>query len=128
LLLQRRAITAQHGAGKLEFPGGKIEPGESAETALAREMVEEWGPVAHELVVGEIATIIHHIYDAPGPEVQLLLYRVSAPGWTVASWKEAVVAEDGVGLEDFAPGELPMGQFLEADQALVRELMVGRFA
>jgi 8-oxo-dGTP diphosphatase len=127
LLLQRRAITAKHGAGKLEFPGGKIEPGESAEAALARELIEEWGPAAADLVVGEIATVIHHIYPVPGPEVQLLLYSVEAPSWQAASWQELVTAETGVGLEDYAVEELPIEDFLEADQELVRSLMAGRF-
>ena len=122
LLLQRRAITAQHGAGKLEFPGGKIEPGESAEAALARELVEEWGPAAGELQVGRIVTVIHHIYPLPGPEVQLLLYSVEAPSWRVADWKACVHAEAGVGLEDYAPAQLPLADFLEADQELVERL------
>lgn len=126
LLLQRRAITAKHGAGMLEFPGGKIEPGESAEIALARELIEEWGPAASELAVGEVVTVIHHIYAPPGPEVQLLLYRVDAPTWTLANWKGRVRPEEGVGLEDYAVEELPLGEFLEADQALVAELIAGR--
>ena len=125
LLLQRRAITAKHGAGKLEFPGGKIEPGESAESALARELIEEWGPAAAELEVGRIATVLHHVYPPPGPEVQLLLYSVDAPSWTPADWKSRVRAEEGVILEDYPVSELPIEDFLEADQELVRALRAG---
>ncbi len=43
LVQQRPEGTAM--AGLWEFPGGKIEPGESPEAALARELVEELGIV-----------------------------------------------------------------------------------
>lgn len=42
ILLQRRRINAAHG-GLWEFPGGKVETGESPESALLREIHEELG-------------------------------------------------------------------------------------
>jgi hypothetical protein len=45
VLVARRSPGFRH-AGSWEFPGGKIEPGESPEACLAREMAEEFGIVA----------------------------------------------------------------------------------
>lgn len=42
VLMQRRRAGAAHG-GLWEFPGGKVEPAESPETALLREIDEELG-------------------------------------------------------------------------------------
>lgn len=42
VLMQRRRIGGAHG-GLWEFPGGKVEPGESPESALLREIEEELG-------------------------------------------------------------------------------------
>ena len=41
LILTRRALTLRHHAGQWALPGGRIEPGESAEQAALREMAEE---------------------------------------------------------------------------------------
>lgn len=49
-----------------EFPGGKIEPGESHEHALAREIEEELGCV---VVVGALITSTTHAY---GPRTVVL--------------------------------------------------------
>jgi 8-oxo-dGTP diphosphatase len=69
VLLTRRA-EGQHLAGLWEFPGGKLEQGESPEEALARECREECGI---EIAVSEILEVTHHRY--PEKEVLLLFYR-----------------------------------------------------
>lgn len=40
VLLQRRRLTGEHG-GLWEFPGGKVEPGETPQIAVLREIEEE---------------------------------------------------------------------------------------
>jgi len=42
-ILTARRLWPEAAAGRWEFPGGKVEPGESAEAALEREIREELG-------------------------------------------------------------------------------------
>ncbi|HTZ41268.1 MAG TPA: alpha/beta fold hydrolase, partial [Syntrophales bacterium] len=59
-------------AGKWEFPGGKLEEGETPEECLRREMMEEFGV---DVTVGEFVGRSHHIY--PHGAIDLLAYRVT---------------------------------------------------
>jgi 8-oxo-dGTP diphosphatase len=77
VLLTRRA-EGQHLAGLWEFPGGKLEDGESPEEALVRECQEECGI---EVEVAEILEVTHHRY--PKKEVLLLFYRCELRGGQV---------------------------------------------
>lgn len=124
LLVHRRAAHARFGAGMLELPGGKIEPGEAPEHALARELVEEWGPEAVQLRIGSIAHVLHHVYPPPGPEVVLLVYHVDARGWGSA-WRERVHAEGGEELAAFTTDALPLPEFLPADRPFLAAVARG---
>jgi len=71
-----RVLLAQRPAGKpyagyWEFPGGKVEPGESLEAALARELHEELG-----IVVTRACRWITRVFDYPHATVRLNFFRV----------------------------------------------------
>ncbi len=69
LLAERAAGT--HLAGAWEFPGGKIEPGESAESALRRELHEELG-----VDIGAVEPLISIPWRYPQKSIVLHAFRV----------------------------------------------------
>lgn len=125
LLVQRRPATAAHGAGALELPGGKLEPGEGPRVALARELREEWGEGAAELEIGSVAEVLHHVYPPPGPEVILIVLRVDARCWAKGRWRDRVEPEAGVECLAFELDALPVEEFLAADRPFIAAIRAG---
>lgn len=72
ILIARRA-DAQHQGGLWEFPGGKVEEGESVQTALSRELEEELG-----IVVSAARPLIKIAHDYPDKRVLLDVWEVSS--------------------------------------------------
>ena len=71
LLISRRPLHLHQG-GLLEFPGGKLEPGESPEQALVRELEEELG-----IIPQQFEPLIQIPYDYPDKRVLLDVWRVN---------------------------------------------------
>ncbi|RDE06459.1 (deoxy)nucleoside triphosphate pyrophosphohydrolase [Sphingomonas aracearum] len=111
-LVQRRPVDKEHG-GLWEFPGGKVEPGESPEAALAREIAEELQVTIDAPVPLAFAS------EARGPRhLLLLLYRVER--WTGTPRPLA-----GSILRWCRPAELPGLAMPPADRPLADALIAG---
>jgi 8-oxo-dGTP diphosphatase len=71
LICQRKA--GQQYAGKWEFPGGKVEPGEELRAALKRELQEE---LAINATIGPEITRYEYTYPGRAP-IQIVFYKVA---------------------------------------------------
>lgn len=70
VLLARRAA-GQSQAGYWEFPGGKLEPGETVQDCIVRELIEELGVHCHAREV-----LAESIYEYPGGVIKLIAVEV----------------------------------------------------
>lgn len=109
LITRRRADQAL--GGQWEFPGGKVEPGESPRDALARELAEEIGV---EVQVGVIWEVLYHRY--PDFELVMLVYPCRVLGG--AEPRPVEVAD----LAWCRPDELDGYPILPADRPLISRL------
>ena len=121
LLVQRRG--RGHGAGSLEFPGGKLEPGEQPRAALARELREEWGEGAKRLVIGRVLEVVRHDYPEPGPDVVVIFFEVRAPA--DQAWWRSLTPVDCAAIVRLRPEALREEEFLTADQVVAARLRDG---
>ena len=100
-------------AGYWEFPGGKIEKGESPEAALVRELREELGIVVSS-DDGLPLTFVSHAYD----EFHLLM-----PLYLIRQWQGDVRPHEHAAIVWAQPSELENYQMLPADLPLIAALV-----
>ncbi len=97
-------------AGLWEFPGGKIEIGESPEVALARELNEELGITAE---IGGLKLACTHSYGDVG--IIILFYEINY-------WKGEPKAKHHLALEWIYPQELKLRPIPEANKKILAEI------
>jgi 8-oxo-dGTP diphosphatase len=110
-----RVLIAQRPAGKVlagrwEFPGGKVAPGERAHEAIVRELREELG-----VVVLEAARLM--CYAATYPQRVIWL-----DVWIARRWSGEPQGLDGQALAWVEPARLHEHDILEADAPIVAAL------
>jgi 8-oxo-dGTP diphosphatase len=110
ILLARRT-EGRDLAGLWEFPGGKREPGESAEAALARELHEELG-----IAIDIGAPLIAVPQQYPHKRLRLDVRRI-------ASWRGTPKGLDGQALAWVPPHKLPSYAMPPADRPVVAALL-----
>lgn len=99
-------------SGLWEFPGGKVEPGERPEEALARELFEELG-----IEVGGLLPLIAIRHPYPEGVVRLRLYEVEA-------FSGEPYGREGQEVAWFAPESLLKLPMPPADRPAVRALLL----
>lgn len=103
-------------AGLWEFPGGKIEPGETPEEALIRELGEELGIDVTESCLAPL-TFASHAYE----EFHLLM-----PLYVCRTWEGEVEPREGQELDWVRPNRLANYDMPPADvplKAMLRDLL-----
>ena len=106
ILIARRAAT-QHQGGLWEFPGGKVEAGESVDAALARELREELG-----IEVSRSRALIKVSHDYPDKQVLLDV-------WEVTGFTGEPHGAEGQPLAWVSPRDLVNYEFPEANAPIV---------
>jgi 8-oxo-dGTP diphosphatase len=110
LLAQR--LTGTPYPGYWEFPGGKLEPGESARDAMVRELDEELGIA----VTRAVPWLVQH-YDYPHARVELNFFRVFG-------WGGEPQGRDGQAIAWQAPGAIDVSPLLPANAVVLRSLQL----
>ena len=100
-------------AGLWEFPGGKVQEGESPEFALCRELYEELGVDARETCLTPIA-FASHAYEA---------FHLLMPTFALRKWNGAPVPKEGQAIKWVMPNDLYNLEMPPADIPLISQII-----
>jgi len=119
-ILAARRAPNKHLAGYWEFPGGKVEIGESPEQCLQRELSEEFEAQSS---IGEF--VMESIYHYEEKSIKLLVYRATLhTSINIMNDHDKIcwLAPDRLRKLRWAPADEPIVEALQGD---VSEVLVG---
>jgi 8-oxo-dGTP diphosphatase len=99
-------------AGLWEFPGGKVEAGETPEASLIRELNEELGVVVNEACLAPLTFASHRYAD----------FHLLMPLYVCRRWEGLVRAQEGQELAWVKPNRLKDYPMPPADVPLISHL------
>jgi 8-oxo-dGTP diphosphatase len=99
-------------AGLWEFPGGKVEAGETPEASLIRELNEELGIVVNEACLAPLTFASHRYAD----------FHLLMPLYVCRRWEGLVRAQEGQELAWIKPNRLKDYPMPPADLPLISHL------
>ncbi|GIX31132.1 MAG: hypothetical protein KatS3mg124_1604 [Porticoccaceae bacterium] len=110
VLLARR-LACRHLGGLWEFPGGKVEPGETPRAALVRELCEELGIEVH-----AATPFLELVHSYPERRVRLDV-------WTVTAFTGTPSGREGQAIRWVTWAELPALPLPAANRPVVERLL-----
>lgn len=111
VLIAKRFTGDPNVLGKWEFPGGKVEPGETDEEALEREFKEEF-----ELEIKANKFIINNICEYPTKTVDLKLYQCEyiSGDFNLHDHSEYKWVDPNELISyDLAPADIPLAKYIK---------------
>ena len=105
----------KHQGGKWEFPGGKVEAGESRRAALARELNEELG-----IEVGHSSRLISVYHEYEDKSIYLDVYEIT-------QWEGTATGREGQPVQWVRPSALNDFEFPDANRPIIDAAILPKY-